>query len=139
MEETKSPTVRFLSFSRWQVAPMESYLPILCMCTNVRLYFRQVSSTYMLFSVIFRNVDISPKKMSAFHQQLIYWIILDGAKRQTTFFRTLCAGSTDDRQTQTTTAAAVQRACYNQLATTLHDVLCCSQLLPSDPWIRHRG
>ena len=36
MEDTKSPTVHFLSLSRWQVAPMESYLPILCMCTNVR-------------------------------------------------------------------------------------------------------
>ena len=43
----QEPVSSVASTMRWQVAPMESYLPILCMCTNVRLYFRQVSSTYM--------------------------------------------------------------------------------------------
>ena len=41
----QEPVSSVASTMRWQVAPMESYLPILCMCTNVRLYFRQVSST----------------------------------------------------------------------------------------------
>ena len=77
--------------------------------------------------------------MSAFHQKAMYWALWHGAKWQTALFRTLCDDSTDDRLTQTITTAAMQRACYNQLATTVHDVLYCSQLFLSGPSIRHGG
>ena len=63
------------------------------------------------------------------------WCFLHGTQRQTTF-RTLCTRSTDDRRRQQQQWC---RACFNQPVTMLHDVPYCSQLLLSDPSIRHRG
>ena len=65
------------------------------------------------------------------------FVFLHGAQRQTTLARSALGVQTTDRRK--TTTPAVQRAWYDQLATMLRDVLYCSQLLLSDPWIRHRG
>ena len=78
-------------------------------------------------------MDISPKKRQRFTNKQCIEIFSTGQSgRHLSFARQALIA--DNRPTQTTTAA-VQRACYSQLAITLHDMPYCSQSLlsPLDP------